>query len=169
MKIPPPVAYPTGALTVEGWITALMASVWLLVQAVWGWHLWAASADLPASWWVALLSGAGWLLWNVWRLKVSPSGELRWSLAPVSSQAMTPAGVWIWTSPAWRRGLVLSEVHCTLDLDRLMVLHLRSSTGLGFWVWCHAAQAPSDWLAFRRVVHADRHKDLHITQPASRN
>jgi hypothetical protein len=165
MKIPPPVTYPTGALAHEGLITVALATVWLLVQSLWGWHLWQAAGGFPAAWWLSMAAGSLWLLWNCWRLRAAPVGELRWEHRRPSAGSSSPQGVWVWRSPAWRRGLMLSEVRCTLDFDQLMVFHVRSPTGLGFWVWCRARQAPSDWLAFRRAAHAHRHKDLHIGQP----
>ena len=169
MKIPPPVAFPAGALAVEAVWTVVLTGFWMLVQGLWGAHLWQAGADFPAAWWMAAAAGVLWLLWNVWRLRASPVGELRWEHGPSYSGVSSSNGCWIWFTPAWRRGVVIKEVHCTLDLDWLMLLHLRSPTGLAFWVWCSSDQAPSEWRAFRRAVHAHRHKDLHVSEPVRRS
>lgn len=169
MKIPPPVAYPTGALTVEVVLTSILTVVWLIVQVVWALHLAQSGASLPAAWWIALAAGSLLLAWNVWRLLAACPGELHWTHVQSPSVPGLSAGRWTLMTPAWRRGLVVAEVQCTLDLDRLMLLYVRSASGLGMWLWCHARERPSQWLALRRAVYAFRHKELQGRPGARRS
>lgn len=170
MKAAPAVAYPTGAPVAEGWVLAGLVASWLAAQLVWlhaYLHPW---SGLPSAWWLSLVAGGLLSGWSLWRLKALRTGLLAW--APALPSAASPpqqAGSWTLSHPDWPRGLTLRLVRCAVDLNQLMVLEVRSASGQRMWVWCSRASLPSQWLDFRRAVHAVRHKDLHVDRPVRRN
>jgi len=154
MQGPPAVTYPAGAPKGEYTAMALLALAWAV-----GLMLWLALTPnhvAPAAWWASLVAGMGLLFWCLWRLRASVTGELVWEPAPPGARRRSAAGSgqWLWFSPAWRRGLALSELRCVLDLQGLLLLRWRSASGLGGWLWLERAQSPEHWRALRVAVLA---------------
>ena len=170
MKAAPGVAYPTGAPVAESWVITGLAAAWLLAQAIWLHAHLEPWSGMPPAWWLSLVAGALLLGWSLWRLKALRAGQLIWTpTLPAAGSLPRDAGSWTLIHPDWPRGLPLRQVRCAVDLNQLMILELRSVSGLGVWVWCSQARQPSEWLALRRAVHAVRHKDLHVDRPVHRN
>lgn len=170
MKTAPAVTYPTGAPVAEYAVVAGLAAAWLVALAVWLYAYVQPGSGMPTAWWVLLVAGALLLGWSVWRLQALRSGLLVW--VPAQRSAASPlqqTGSWTFTHPDWPRGLPLRRLRCALDFNQLMILELRSASGLGVWVWCSQARQPGLWLALRRAVHAVRHKDLHVDRLLRRN
>jgi hypothetical protein len=154
MQGPPAVTYPAGAPKGEYTALALLALAWAA-----GLMLWLALAPnhvAPASWWLSFVLGMGLLSWCLWRLRASTVGELVWEPLPAGARRRSAAasGEWRWFSPAWRRGLELTELRCVLDLQGLLLLRWRSASGLGGWIWLERAQRPEQWRALRAAVLA---------------
>ena len=154
MQGPPSITYPAGAPRAEYAALALLALAWAA-----GLMLWLALSPgqvAPAAWWLSFVLGMGLLFWCLWRLRAPVAGELVWEPAPPGSRSRSAAsGVqWRWFSPAWRRGLELTELRCVLDLQGLLLLHWRSASGLSGWLWLERAQSPEHWRALRAAVLA---------------
>ena len=154
MQGPPSVTYPAGAQQAEYAALAVLAVAWALGLALWL----ALAPDFvaPAAWWASLGAGSGLLGWGLWRLRTPVVGELVWEPLPAGARRRSAAvrGQWRWFSPAWRRGLALSELRCVLDLQGLLLLRWRSSSGLSGWLWLERAQNPGQWRVLRAAVLA---------------
>jgi len=156
MQGAPAVTYPAGAPKAEYAALALLALAWAAGLMLW--LLLAPNHVAPPAWWASFVLGMGLLCWCVWRLRVPVEGELVWVPAPpgVRNRSAAASGQWRWFSPAWRRGLELTELRCVLDLQGLLLLHWRSASGLRGWLWLERAQRPEHWRALRAAVRAQR-------------
>jgi len=152
MQGPPTVTYPAGAASAEYTALALLAVAWAA-----GLVLWLALSPghvAPPAWWASFAGGLCLLFWSLWRLRAGVTGELVWEPLPsgVRSRSALVRGQWRWFSPAWRRGLELSELRCVLDLQGLLLLRWRSASGLRGWLWLERAQRPEQWRPLRAAV-----------------
>lgn len=163
---PPSVDYPSDSRTGPAVAQAMGATLWLLMLALWCWHATdGLGATPPAAWWFALALGLALLGHGVLSIRTGPAGLLRWQ-APVPAGAHDPdqpdaaprpvPGQWIWVSAAYRRGTPLTDIDWALDLQRAVLLRLRTRAGLSMWVWLRRASQPADWDALRRALTAAR-------------
>lgn len=141
MHSAPAVSYPVGRSFFYG---ALLVGVHGLGASVL--VAWVVAADAPGlSHWVS------WLFWLAsvamamlsWRR--SPTGTLTWD-----------GQHWIWAGGDVSHPVTLSV---TLDIQNLMLMHLRASEAPKLWVWLERRSAPTRWRACRRAVFARQPAD----------
>ena len=71
-----------------------------------------------------------------------PKGQLRWD-----------GRQWHWSGAPDR--MVLS-MDCVLDLQSVVLLHIRCNQGKSHWLWLEAGDKPKHWKALRRAIVASR-------------
>jgi hypothetical protein len=132
----PAVSFPVGRSRFQGGLIATLASAGFFTVLVWAWQSdvlgWLQGVGLGL--WVASFV---WAAWQWWR---TPEGSLSWD-----------GMVWTWASFG-SSVVVLPSVH--LDLQRAMLLRLRTEEGLTSWVWIERTRHPVRWMAIRRAIHA---------------
>ena len=74
------------------------------------------------------------------------------------SNRNTPVGQLRWDGEQWHWSGVdhdtVRVVACVLDLQRMLLLHIRCEQGACHWLWLEAAAQPTRWRAMRRAVVA---------------
>jgi len=71
-----------------------------------------------------------------------PTGQLRWD-----------GEQWLWSGVQDR---MVRSMACVLDLQSVLVLHIRCDQGKGHWLWLEAGDKPLHWKALRRAMVASR-------------
>ena len=150
MHSAPSVEFPAGRSAFAGRLELALLLVWLMVQAFWAWSL--QRWPLPGTWWLACVCGTLLFGWVRWQARYPLQGCLAW--VPGAPEPGRPAGEWIWTSSAYRRGTSLASVEWTLDLQERVLLRLRNAAGLSWWIWLERGSAPQSWGDLRRALVA---------------
>ena len=132
----PSVSYPVGR---SRFLARLQCVLWLLgvvAVAAWFWQLGALGwRQMLAAVGVAL---AGWVaMQSWWRM---PSGFLRWD-----------GQQWFWMGSGEPCEV---RIHVHLDLQRHLLLSLRSQSGVQLWCWVEQASQPQRWDDLRRAVYS---------------
>jgi len=136
MHSAPAVSYPVGR---SSFYAAFMLGLHGLSAGIW--VAWGMVSDAFGLGHLAVL--ALWIISAavaVWAWLRSPTGSLIWD-----------GQHWIWASGELSRTVALSV---TLDLQRLMLMQLRSSDAPPLWLWLERGAAPARWRPWRRAVFA---------------
>ena len=80
-----------------------------------------------------------------WSHRGTAQGQLRWD-----------GEHWHWCAAS---DLAVVHLHCALDLQRLLLLHISCAQGPRLWLWLESRQMDARWLALRRAVVASRGLD----------
>lgn len=146
MRNAPSVMYPVGRCAFHGQL--LLALAVIVAASLWGWR---GSGVDPLLWLITL---AGALLWLAWALRAwwrSPVGRLHWD-AQATGLQNTEAGAWFWLDSAGLAPQPLLGVETALDLQRVVLLRLRSVAAVPRWVWLQQPSDPARWLDLRRAL-----------------
>jgi hypothetical protein len=146
MRNAPSVMYPVGRCAFAGQLLLVLAAA--VTAALWGWH----ESGVDTRLWFAALAGA--LLWLVWALRTwwrAPTGQLHWD-ALASGLQSTAAGAWFWLDNTGLVSHPVLGVEQVLDLQRVVLLRLRSVTSAPRWVWAQQPSDPARWLDLRRAL-----------------
>ncbi len=138
MQSAPAVSFPVGRSHFQGWIIGLAVLGGGVIGLVWwiqvdhaGWRQGLFGLSYVAT---CAVAGAVWLL--------SPQGVLRWD-----------GQTWTWTGETATHCGVLT-VH--LDLQRVLLVCLRSESRAQLWLWPEHRNAKWSWNDLRRAVFALR-------------
>jgi len=146
MRNAPSVMYPVGRCAFHAKFLLVIGSV--VAASLWGWR----DSGVDIQLWLATLMGA--LLWLAWALRTwwrSPTGQLHWdALAPDLQN--TEAGAWFWLHSAGVASQPVLGVSMALDLQRVVLLRLRSAGPVPSWVWVQQDSDPARWLDLRRAL-----------------
>lgn len=109
--------------------------------------LWRQQAQPPV--WQQILFLLVWLLSSsaaVWRWRDSPCGVLRWD-----------GQLWHWDLGG---STVIGQLTVQLDLQHVLLLHLRAASGAATWFWLERGGETILWDALRRAAFSDVQADL---------
>jgi hypothetical protein len=70
----------------------------------------------------------------------SATGQLRWD-----------GEQWHWSG---QYDAAVTDIRCILDLQRVLLLHIRCEQGARHWLWLESGAMDAGWLAVRRAVVA---------------
>jgi hypothetical protein len=146
MRNAPSVMYPVGRCAFHVKLLLVLAAV--VAASLWGWR--GSGVDMRL--WLTTLVGA--LLWLVWALRTwwrSPTGHLHWDALAPGLQS-TEAGAWFWLDSAGLASQPVLGVEQALDLQRVVLLRLRSTASVPRWVWVQQPSDPARWLDLRRAL-----------------
>lgn len=86
-----------------------------------------------------------------WGLQTMPKGRLHWD-----------GEQWYWVDVD---ALAVSSLVCALDLQSLVLLHIRCGHRPGFWLWLEQRADGARWIALRRAfVVGPYHCDVEATE-----
>lgn len=159
MKSAPAVEYPVGRSFWGVRIEAALAVAWLLAQMLW-WNQGAGGA-----WVFSFLLGLVLLMHTVWCWRHAAQGRLEWRPPDhgVGHSGVDGVlqGAWFWHSHHHHRGTRLERVEWMLDLQSRVLLRLRTSSGMGLWIWLERHSDPQRWSDVRRALVAHRRAFQH--------
>lgn len=135
MHLPPACAWKAGTAQWQRRLIAGLLGFGLMVSLGFGFSQgWGASTLLLA----LILLGCGSVA--AMGLRSSASGQLRWD-----------GEHWHWSGSI---DCAVTELFCVLDLQRLLLLHIRSEQGETRWLWLESRSMDAGWMAMRRAVVA---------------
>ena len=146
MRNAPSVMYPVRRCAFAGQLLLVLAAA--VAAALWGWH--GSGVDIRL--WLAMLAGA--MLWLLWALRTwwcAPTGQLHWD-ALAAGLSNTEAGAWFWLDSAGLASQPVLGVEQVLDLQRVVLLRLRSAGLASRWLWVQQTSDPVRWLDLRRAL-----------------
>ena len=146
MRNAPSVMYPVGRCALHGQLLLMLAA--MVTASLWGWR--GSGVDMRL--WLALVVGA--VLWLFWALHAwwrAPFGRLHWD-AQAPGLHNVEAGAWFWLNSAGLAPQPVLGVQQALDLQRVVLLRLRSTASVPRWVWVQQPSDPSRWLDLRRAL-----------------
>lgn len=146
MRNAPSVMYPVGRCALAGRLLLVLGSA--VAAAFWGWH----GSGVDTRLWLAMLAGA--MLWWVWALRTwwrAPTGQLHWD-ALAAGLPGTEAGAWFWLDSAGLAPQPVLGMEQALDLQRVVLLRLRSAGTAPRWLWVQQTSDPVRWLDLRRAL-----------------
>lgn len=142
----PSVMYPVGRCAFPGQLLLVLAAA--VGASLWGWR----GSGVGTWLWLATLAGA--LFWLAWALHTwwrAPTGQLHWDALAPGLQS-TEAGAWFWLDSMGLAAQPVLGVEQALDLQRVVLLRLRSTALVPRWVWVQQPSDPARWLDLRRAL-----------------
>lgn len=146
MRNAPSVMYPVGRCAFHGQLLLVLASV--VAASLWAWR---DSGVDPGLWLVTLVGALLWLVWALLAWWRAPTGQLHWDALAPGLQGID-AGAWFWHDCAAPAPQFVFGVEKALDLQRVVLLRLRSAGLAPRWVWVQQTSDPARWLDLRRSL-----------------
>lgn len=156
MHSAPSVVYPVGRCV---FYAVLLAMIGLVSAAVWAVLLFEVvhRPDSPKVWITTLAGVLSWMVWLVLAVTSwlrSPEGVLKWDSSSVQEDG--GAGGWLWCSSSDAEPISLSQVACVLDLQRQILLCIRSVNTGQRWIWVERRSNQARWNDLRRALVSSR-------------
>ncbi|QHE75727.1 hypothetical protein F9Z45_06490 [Hydrogenophaga sp. PBL-H3] len=152
----PSVVYPVGRCVFYAVLLAMIALVCALIGAMFLSGV-LQRAGQPWGWTTALAGVLSWMAWLVLAVASwlrSPEGVLKWDSSSVQEDG--GAGGWLWCSSSDAEPISLSQVACVLDLQRQILLCIRSVNTGQRWIWVERRSNQARWNDLRRALVSSR-------------